>query len=123
LSDRRPSTATPPASAAQTGRDSVSWTGRDVAAIEPGLREEAVDDGRVLLHRREPGRPVVVECLRFIQRSKGASTVEITSWDAPGRTVTMRPYIFVGADCTGHKPFPIVVRPGRLGAAWISTPR
>lgn len=69
------------------------------------------------------GRPVVVDCVRYIHRAKGPSLVELTSWMDPNRTITLRSFVVDEADCAARKPVRIVVHPGRLGAQWISTPR
>ncbi len=61
------------------------------------------------------GRPVVVDCVRYIHRAKGPSLVELTSWMDPDRTVTLQ-LVVDEADCAARKPVRIVVHPGRLGA-------
>jgi len=45
------SIAAPAGSSERLPCATVSWTQRDFAAVEPGFREEAVDDGHVQIHR------------------------------------------------------------------------
>ncbi len=71
----------------------------------------------------DPGRVVVVDCLRYIHRSKGQSEVEVTSWTDPGRTIRLWSLVVDKSDCDDRRPARIVVHPGRLGAAWITRSR